>query len=64
MIEFPDAIVVATGSTPARTRLYQMGIANNIETIKQDFTVWGLKKESWEIFRKDVSYDAFLVQKL
>lgn len=64
MNEYPEAIVVATGSTPVRTRLYQMGIANNLETIKQDFTVLGLRNESWEFFRKDVKYEAFLVQKL
>jgi len=27
---YPDSIVIASGSTNARTRLYQMGIANNL----------------------------------
>ena len=61
--EFPNAFIVATGSTSARTRLYRIGISNNLETIKQDFTVFGLRYNEWEIFRKDTSYDAFLVKK-
>ena len=28
----------------ARTRLYRMGITNNLETIKEDFDVYGLQK--------------------
>jgi hypothetical protein len=28
--EFPEALIVMEGSTSARTRLYQMGIGNNL----------------------------------
>ena len=59
---YPDATVIATGSTEARTRLYRMGIANNLETIDLDFEVLGLTAESeWEPFRKNTTYGAFLV---
>jgi hypothetical protein len=59
----PDAVVIATGSTEARTRLYRIGIANNIETIKNQYTVFGLTENGWEPFRKDIKYGAFLVKK-
>lgn len=59
---YPNATVIATGSTEARTRLYGMGIANNLETIKLDFEVLGLAVAGeWEPFRKDTTYGAFLV---
>ena len=62
MEAYPDATVIATGSTEARTRLYRMGIANNLETIGADFEVLGLTAESeWEPFRKNTTYGAFLV---
>src|SRR5579871_1735831 len=32
--EFPDAMIFVTGTTKARTRLYRMGISNNIDAIE------------------------------
>jgi hypothetical protein len=58
-----DAIVIATGSTKARTRLYRMGITNNLELIQEDFVVYGLRKKKWQKFRKTVDYEAFLVSR-
>jgi len=59
----PEAIVFATGSTAARTRLYRMGIANNLEEIEKDFIVMGATETEWEPFRKDTAYGAFLVHR-
>lgn len=59
----PDATVIATGSTEARTRLYQMGIANNLSTIEKDFIVLGLVDINWEPFSKNITYGAFLVRR-
>lgn len=62
--EKPSATIIATGSTAARTRLYRMGITNNLEEIKQDFYVYGLtENKNWELFRKNITYGAFLVQR-
>ena len=63
MNNYPEAIVIATGSTEARTRLYQMGIAKSFETIQRDYIVLGLKEKDWEPFKKNVTYEAFLVKK-
>ena len=56
-----DTMVFATGSTVVRTRLYRIGITNNLAQIKADFEVWGHTPDNWEPFVKDVAYEAFLV---
>ena len=61
MDKYPDALVTARGSTKARTRLYQIGISNNLEHISNDFLVFGEKDEKWLPFEKNVAYDAFLI---
>ena len=38
---YPNARIYATGSTPARTRLYRMGISNNLEELQEQFDVFG-----------------------
>jgi len=61
---YPDAIVLASGSTTTRTRLYRIGIANNLRDIEQDFDVLGLTDLiEWEPFRKNIDYLAFSVRR-
>ena len=57
--KYPDSWIFATGSTKARTRLYRIGIAKYLEEIKSDFEIYGLIENEWELFRKEVEYDAF-----
>jgi hypothetical protein len=60
----PEATIIATGSTAARTRLYRMGISNYLDEIGKDFTVLGLTEDrKWEHFRKNITYGAFLVRR-
>lgn len=63
MEKYPNAWVVATGSTIVRTRLYRMGITNNIVEISEDFVVFGRKGSFWEKFVAGEDYDAFLLTK-
>jgi hypothetical protein len=58
---FPDVMVYAQGSTAARTRLYQMGIASNLEEIENVLTVYGYAEGDWRRFEKQVNYEAFFV---
>lgn len=58
-----EAWIYATGSTPARTRLYRMGITKYIDEVKQDFEVYGLLNGEWENFKKDNDYTAFVVRR-
>ena len=60
--KYPTAWILATGSTSARTRLYRMGITNNLAEISQDFIVLGYNsKENWEEFIVGEDYEAFLL---
>ncbi len=62
--KYPNAWILATGSTNVRTRLYRMGITNNLAEIKIDFIVLGYnKEEQWEEFIIGEDYEAFLLAK-
>ena len=60
----PDKYVFAIGSTQARTRLYRMGISNNLTEIAEKFEIFGYKGEKWENFKKETDYQAFLIRKI
>jgi hypothetical protein len=53
--------IFAKGTTPARTRLYQMGINANLSPVRAIFEVYGLTVNGWESFQKSKNYEAFLV---
>jgi hypothetical protein len=58
----PDAYVYATGSSESRTRLYRMRITNNLEELKKDFFVFGLRNDNvFESFIVGEDYLGFLV---
>jgi hypothetical protein len=61
--KFPKAKVIAVGRTKSRTRLYRIGISNNLEMIKKDFEVFGWKGNAWQPFDKNVEYEAFFVKR-
>lgn len=50
---YSDVIIYATGSTLARTRLYRIGITNNLMLIEKDFHVLGLKGKDVVLFEKN-----------
>lgn len=59
----PEALVYATCSTPARTRLYRMGLARFYDDMQQDFVVFGLIGKELYPFKMDVEYEGFLAQR-
>lgn len=59
--QFPEARIFAEGSTPARTRLYQMGIGDNLMEINEKFEIRGFINDQWEIFLTGRNYEAFLI---
>jgi len=61
--KYPDAWIYATGSTKSRTRLYRMGIVKFLSEVEYDFEVLGERNDDWEIFRKNVEYEGFLVKR-
>jgi hypothetical protein len=61
--EFPAALIFVEGSTSARTRLYQIGISNNLLEINENFEVQGYQSEHWEPFRQGRNYESFLIRR-
>jgi hypothetical protein len=62
--KYPNAYIFATGSTNIRTRLYRMGITNNLSEITKDFKVYGFTENgNWEEFLIGEDYEAFLITK-
>jgi len=60
--KYPDAKIFATGSTEVRTRLYRMGITNNLVEIQEDFDVYGMKlNDTFEEFIAGEDYIGFLI---
>ncbi len=59
--KFPDMIVYMQGSTPSRTRLYQIGISANYDEIASLLNVYGFFNGQWEEFERNRNYEAFLV---
>ncbi len=62
MDDHPGAILYAEGSTPARTRLYQMGISKFWDEISEDFKIEGFAKGGWKPFAKGENYESFLLK--
>jgi len=59
----PTAIILIRGSSPARMRLYQMGIASAWQEIKERYDILGKCNNNWKPYKKGVNYEAFLVFK-
>ena len=60
---FANISIFAEGSTAARTRLYQIGITNNLLEINRYFEIEGFSNGEWELFRRGKNYEAFLIER-
>jgi hypothetical protein len=58
---YPNAVVYFTGSTEARTRLYQIIIAKELADAQQWFVIQGVTNDGAESFQPNKSYKAFLL---
>ena len=63
MHQHPRSIVMAKGSTPSRTRLYQMGISQFWNEIEPTFEVKGFMDNNWHPFEKGKNFEAFFIVK-
>ena len=61
--KYPNCSVLAIGLTPARTRLYQIGIMKNLPEISVEISILGLHNDNWIPLKKGVNFDAFLASK-
>lgn len=58
----PGCILFAQGETPAKTRLYQMGINANWQEINSLFRISGFTEGTWESFMPGKNYEAFALK--
>jgi hypothetical protein len=58
----PYASIFVAGSTPARNRLYQMGITKVLDEISIFYNVKGFIEGEWQSFQISVNYIAFLLE--
>jgi hypothetical protein len=56
--KYPKAHIQIKGS---RTRLYRIGISNNLIKINEDFHVFGHKNSKWHEFEVGIEYEEFLI---
>ena len=59
--EFPNAIVYSIGSSPSRTRLYQINISKYLNDIEKEFEIYGELEDKIERFKKNSNYIGFYV---
>ena len=60
----PGLSVLVTGDQPAKTRLYQMYLSNNLDAVLKHFKVRGVNPDRTnEMFTKDKNYAGFLVKR-
>jgi hypothetical protein len=60
---YRDAAIYIEGSTPARTRWYQMNIGAHFVEINTIFEIYGFHNGQWESFKKGINYKAFMGQR-
>jgi len=58
----PKAWIYTYGSTPARTRLYRMGISNHLSETINDFEIFGELEQGWERFKSNTNYRSFIIK--
>ena len=59
--QYPKASIFIAGSTPSRTRLYQVVIARELAEIQKRFDVMGITEMGSEPFLTGKSYGAFVI---
>lgn len=62
MERYGQLAIRAKGSTPARTRLYQMGINANLAEVQKHFDVYGEIHGVFRLFQPGINYTAFAVR--
>lgn len=58
---YPDAKVYVEGSTPARTRLYQIAAEQELKNFEEHFTIFGFSGDNFEVFQRNKNYSALAI---
>ena len=61
--EYKSKKIYFEGSTPSRTRLYQIVINKIYNPHNQDLIILGLKNKEWYQFEPNINFEGFLIEK-
>lgn len=63
LVTYPNATVGFKGSTPSRTRLYQIAIAHELDRALHRFKIWGIRSDNSqpEPFQGSTRYEVFFI---
>ena len=64
LVNHPEALIYAEGSTPTRTRLYRMGLTHFWADIQTEVRLFGLLGDELEPFEPGRPYRAFIAQRI
>ena len=60
-MKYPTLAVYFAGSTPSRTRLYQIIISRELEQAQEKFIIYGIINDQSEPFNRSHNYQAFII---
>jgi hypothetical protein len=61
--QFPDRLILFTGSTEERTRLYRMAVGMHLEELSNTFEIYAFVDKAIVPFTKNMKINAFLVKR-
>lgn len=62
-IKYPERLILFSGSTKGRTRLYRMAVGINLEHLSKNFEIYGYANDKFAPFYKNMEISAFLVKR-
>lgn len=62
-IKYPERMILFSGSTKERTRLYRMAIGINLEELSKTFDIFAYIQNELVPFTKDVEVNAFVIKR-
>lgn len=60
--QLPQSVLIFTGSSAARTRLYRAVIAKYLHRASAQFTIFGVRNDDVEKFVSNTNYTAFIIR--
>jgi len=63
LVFYPIKKIVFTGSTPSRTRLYQIVLSKEFDKVKERLDIMGITDDKLEHFQRNQSNIGFVISK-
>ncbi|QDK83371.1 hypothetical protein EXU85_34115 [Spirosoma sp. KCTC 42546] len=63
LTKYPDRLIIFSGNTPARNRLYRMAINRGLSELAPLYSLFGFRNDAWESFDISQQYELYLIEK-